>query len=96
MTQTGASLAIGRSQGTVVVTVGGEFDAGAMARLQDLLVDLIDGQGNVAVEVDLTRVAAGTRMIAAFAAVLRERFRGRNLTVREPAPARRSQAKALR
>ena len=91
-----AELVIGRSQGVVVVSFGGELDAAAMARLQDVLVDLIDGQGNVAVDVDLTQAMAGGRTIAAFATVLRERFCGRTLTVRVPAPARRGRANALR
>jgi hypothetical protein len=93
MSGSGASLVIARSQGTVMVTVSGELEAAIMGTIQDVLLDLIDGQGNV-VEVDLAQAVADSRTLSDFAALLREDFRGRNLTVREPA--RRTHADALR
>jgi anti-anti-sigma factor len=49
----GASIAVARSAGTVVVTVRGELDAETSRHLGVILADLIDGQGNMAVLVDL-------------------------------------------
>jgi anti-anti-sigma factor len=49
------SLVIGRALGTVVVTVDGELDGDGCAALGLLLTDLIDGQGNRAVAVDLRK-----------------------------------------
>jgi len=49
------SLVVGRALGTVVVTVAGELDLDSCELLESLLTDLIEGQGNLAVAVDLTR-----------------------------------------
>ena len=46
-------VVVGRYQGTVIVTVHGELDPSKVAHLRLLLTDLIDGQGNVSVVVDL-------------------------------------------
>jgi anti-sigma B factor antagonist len=46
-------LAIRRALGTVVVTVHGDLDPPAAAQLDRVLADLIDGQGNMTVVVDL-------------------------------------------
>lgn len=46
-------IEIGRHQGAVVVTVHGEFDLAAAAQLRPMLADLIDGQGNLSLIVDL-------------------------------------------
>lgn len=46
-------IEIGRHQGTVVVTVHGEFDLATAAQLRSMLADLIDGQGNLSLTVDL-------------------------------------------
>jgi len=43
--------------GTVLVTVDGPLALSGCQRLEVLLVDLIEGQGNVAVAVDLTRAS---------------------------------------
>jgi hypothetical protein len=51
-------VVVGRYQGTVMVTVHGELDPPKVAHLQLLLTDLIEGQGNVAVIVDLQRATA--------------------------------------
>lgn len=47
------SLVIGRCLGTVVVTVGGDLEASDAQRLERVLADLIDGQGNLDVVLDL-------------------------------------------
>lgn len=46
-------IEIGRHQGTVVVTVHGELGPAAAAQLRPVLADLIDGQGNLSLIVDL-------------------------------------------
>ena len=50
------SIVIGRFQGTVVVTLHGALDASLSAGLGSVLQDLIDGQGNLAIVVDLRDV----------------------------------------
>ena len=52
------SIAIARSAGTVVVTVRGELDAEMSQHLGGILADLIDGQGNMSVLVDLHEASA--------------------------------------
>jgi hypothetical protein len=51
-------VVVGRYQGTVMVTVHGELDPPKVAHLNLLLNDLIDGQGNVSVIVDLQDATA--------------------------------------
>jgi anti-anti-sigma factor len=46
-------LAVTRVSGVVVVTARGELDGRASAELQRILEDLIDGQGNLSMLVDL-------------------------------------------
>ncbi|MGH9149464.1 MAG: STAS domain-containing protein [Acidimicrobiales bacterium] len=46
-------IAISRAMGTVVVTVHGDLDVAGARHLASVLADLIDGQGNLAVVVDL-------------------------------------------
>lgn len=48
-----ASLAVGRYMGTVIVTLHGDLHLSASVQLAGVLRDLIDGQGNLAVVVDL-------------------------------------------
>lgn len=50
------SVAIGRFGGTIVVTLHGDLDRSRSATLASTLHDLIDGQGNLAVVVDLRDV----------------------------------------
>ena len=52
------SIAIARSAGTVVVTVSGELDAEKSKHLGVILADLIDGQGNMSILVDLHEASA--------------------------------------
>jgi hypothetical protein len=47
------AVAIGRGQGSVVVTVEGELDLAGCRMLEGVLTDLIQGQGNLTVSVDL-------------------------------------------
>lgn len=47
------SLVVCRCDGTVVVTLGGKLDAAAAELLELVLTDLVEGQGNRAVEIDL-------------------------------------------
>ena len=48
-----ASIVVSRNRGTVVVTVSGELDLPRAGDLGAMLADLIDGQGNLSVVVDL-------------------------------------------
>lgn len=48
-------VSVAREQGVVVVTVHGAFDLARASRLGAVLGDLIDGQGNMNVSVDLSR-----------------------------------------
>jgi anti-anti-sigma regulatory factor len=52
------NIAIARSAGTVVVTVRGELDAEWSNHLGGILADLIDGQGNMSILVDLHEASA--------------------------------------
>lgn len=52
------ALAIARAMGTVVVTAHGHLDADRGVLLEGVLVDLIEGQGNLEVVLDLRDVAA--------------------------------------
>ena len=80
------TYAIARAFGTVVVTLHGEFDSAGAATVEALLVDLIDGQGNLAVVLDVRDVvpvdggAVGVLARAARSA----RLRGGQLSVHRP------------
>ena len=50
-------ISISRSSSTVIVTLHGALDAHAAPRLRPLLLDLIDGQGNLDLVIDLRDVA---------------------------------------
>ena len=82
----GFRIVVGRALGMVVVTVHGELDPPAAAQLGNVLTDLIDGQGNMAVAVDLHDArAADARCLSAFAAAAeRARRRRASLTLSEP------------
>jgi anti-anti-sigma factor len=79
------AIAIGRSLGTVVVTLVGSVDTLEATRLAATLHDLIDGQGNLAVAVDLSgvrRIApSGLQVLSAAASDLQQR--GGRLSLRE-------------
>ena len=55
------SIVIGRFRGTVVVTVHGDLGPTRAAHLGLMLTDLIDGQGNLSLVVDLHDATATTR-----------------------------------
>lgn len=81
-----ASIVIGRHQGTVVVTVQGEIDLPRAAHLGAALADLIDGQGNLSVVVDLhgaTATDADCLWVFTEAAE-RARRRGGTITLSDP------------
>ena len=52
------SITVARSAGTVVVTVHGELNGEKSTHLGGILADLIDGQGNMSVLVDLHGASA--------------------------------------
>jgi anti-anti-sigma regulatory factor len=54
-----STIAVARSAGTVVVTIRGLLDAEASKNLGSILADLIDGQGNMSIVVDLREASAG-------------------------------------
>ncbi len=83
------SLAIGRFLTTVVVTVHGAVDRPASAALAATLGDLIDGQGNLAVVVDLRDVCGIDRsgVDALSAAAARIAARGGELRLGGPSGA---------
>ena len=59
---------IGRYRGTVVVTVHGDLAPTRVAHLDHMLTDLIDGQGNLSLIVDLhDATATGTASVSVFA-----------------------------
>lgn len=66
------TVVVGRYGGAVVVTLHGDIDQAASTRLAGVLGDIIDGQGNLAVVVDLHDVGwivrAGVDVLAAAAA----------------------------
>lgn len=53
-----ASIVVGRYRGTVVVTVHGEVDLANATSLGTILADIIDGQGNLSVVIDLQHATA--------------------------------------
>jgi anti-anti-sigma factor len=84
-----SSIVVGRYLGTVVVTVHGELDLTRAGHLGTILADLIDGQGNLSIVVDLqdaTATDADSLWVFTEAA---ERARRRGATMRlnqPPAP----------
>ena len=80
------SVSFSRSLGDVVVTLAGDLDARTAPTLADRLTDVIDGEGNLAVVVDLERLAfvdsAGVGVLADANGRLRRR--GGSLTLRNP------------
>jgi anti-anti-sigma regulatory factor len=86
------SLVVGRALGTVVVTVDGDLDLEGCGLLTRLLHDLIDGQGNLAVAVDLGRAEAEADAAPVLVdAARRARLHGTRFIVKEP-PAATEQA----
>jgi anti-anti-sigma factor len=92
-THDGAKVVVGRYQRTVIVTVHGGLDHPRAADLGHILSDLIDGQGNLSLVVDLSDAAdAGAAWVSVFAeASERARRRGGAITLSKP-PALLNQA----
>lgn len=70
------SVVVGRAPGSVVVGVGGLLDAAGADLLGLVLTDLIDGQGNASVAVDLAEASvepAAVRMLMGAARQAEER-----------------------
>lgn len=80
------SIVIGRYRGTVVVTVHGELGPTRAAHLGNMLTDLIDGQGNLSVIVDLhDATATDAASVSVFAdAAERAGRHGGVITLSEP------------
>jgi len=84
----GAAIVVGRYQGTVVVTVHGVLDIEKAGQLGGILVDLIDGQGNMSIVVDLHHARAGDAdSLWVFAdAAERAQRRGASMSLNAPPP----------
>ncbi len=54
---TTSHFSIGRTGGTVIVTIHGQVSSGDWAQVAAILLDLIDAQGNLDVVLDLCEVA---------------------------------------
>lgn len=81
-----APIGIGRSDGTVVVTLAGCLDASGSGWVEHLLGDLVDGQGNLFVAIDLRRVERADPSVLALLVVFSVRAAGHggHLVLREP------------
>jgi anti-anti-sigma factor len=82
------SIVIGRQRGTVVVTVHGELDMTRAGHLGNILADLIDGQGNLSVVVDLHDAVTNEpdSLLVFTDAAERARRRGGTVLLNEPHP----------
>ncbi len=80
------SVTVGRSDGRVVVRVGGELDAYSSPQLRSTLLDLIDGQGNLALVIDLANLEFidSTGLSVLMTAVRRSRAHGGDVVLRHP------------
>jgi anti-anti-sigma factor len=80
-----SGIVVGRDQATVVVTVHGELDPPRAAQLGQVLADLIDGQGNLSLAVDLHDAIAADAPLSVFAdAADRTRRHGGAITLSRP------------
>jgi len=81
-----SDIVIGRFQRAVVVTVHGELDCPRAAHLGFILADLIDGQGNLSLLVDLHDATAtdADRVTVLAEAAERARRRGGAVTLSQP------------
>lgn len=76
---------IGRALGTVVVTVDGELNVESSELLARVLSDLIEGQGNLAVAVDLGKAIVDPEAVTVFAeAAQRASRRGAKFILEKP------------
>lgn len=81
-----SGIGVSRYQGTVVVTIHGDLDGLRAGDLGYMLADLIDGQGNRSIIVDLhDATALDPRWLSVFTdAMARARRRGATLTLQNP------------
>ncbi|MDQ6726830.1 MAG: hypothetical protein M3066_11785, partial [Actinomycetota bacterium] len=80
------SVVVSRVSGTVLVTVNGDLGPVGADLLEDVLIDLIDGQGNGTVSVDLSGAVVEPRIRKVFvAAAARARGRRTRFVLRESA-----------
>lgn len=81
------SVVVSREVGAVVVTVEGRLDVAGCAVLEALLTDLIDGQGNITVVIDLGRtIIEQEALVVLDEAARRARGHGAKLSLRTPWP----------
>lgn len=79
------SVVVGRGLGTVVVTVEGEVTLASCQLLEGVLTDLIEGQGNLTVAVDLGKAIVEPEALMVFIQAARQaRRRGTRFILREP------------
>jgi anti-anti-sigma factor len=79
------AVLVGRGHGSVVVTVEGELDVAGCRQLEGVLTDLIEGQGNLTVAVDLGKAIVEPVALVVFIGAARQaRRRGTKLILREP------------
>lgn len=82
----GFAIVIGRCLGTVVVTLRGTLDMPGAMRLAETLKDLIEGQGNLSIALDLRRLRqvapSGLQVLSAAASGIERR--GGCLSLSEP------------
>lgn len=79
------SLVVGRALGTVVVTVDGALNLESSELLARVLSDLIEGQGNLAVAVDLGKAIVDPEAVTVFAeAAERASERGAKFILERP------------
>ena len=90
-----ASISVRRAQGRVVVSVQGELDGQRTAILEQVLSDLIDGQGNLDVLVDLRDAALADPVALDALRGAAEQARRRNAAFALRAPAGLSVEPAL-
>ena len=81
------AVVVRRGHGSVVVTVEGELDLAGCRRLEGVLTDLIEGQGNVTVAVDLGKAVVEPRALVVFIEAARQARRlGTKFILKEPPP----------
>jgi hypothetical protein len=79
------SLTVGRGLGMVTVAVAGELSVGGSELLEGVLTDLIEGQGNRTVVVNLEQAVVEPEVLRVFdAAAHAARRRGTTFIVRAP------------
>jgi len=79
------SLVVGRGIGTVVVTGGGKLNLAGCELLENVLLDLIEGQGNLTVAVDLGQAIVEPEALMVFITAARTaRRRGTRFILQEP------------